>query len=110
MVLRTPLPQAMDQYFKKMGVDINTLDSGYPLKLGDDECIIFAVNDFQLPDEEAAQSAKIGSWIPGEDKDTWWYKDDRKKTDNVFYGHGTDVPGALEIALAGKMEKFSDCS
>ena len=38
------------------------------------------------------------------DKDTWWYKDGQKKTDNVIYGHGTDIPGALQIALAGKLE------
>ena len=41
------------------------------------------------------------------DKDTWWYKDGQKKTDNVIYGHGTDIPGALQIASAGKLESSS---
>ena len=71
---------------------------------------MFSVNDFKPPDEEAAASAKSGSWIPGEDNeanDTWWFKHHRKKTDNVFYGHGTDIPGALQIASAGKLESSS---
>ena len=97
----------MDRFCVKMGVDIKTLDSGYPLKLGGEDCIMFSVNDFHPPDEEAAASAKSGSWIPGEDNDTWWFKHHRKKTDNVFYGHGADIPGALEIALAGKLESSS---
>jgi hypothetical protein len=100
LAVRIPLPQAMDRFCVKMGVDIKTLDSGYPLKLGGEDCIMFSVNDFKPPDEEAAASAKNGSWIPGEDNDTWWYKHHRKKTDNVFYGHGADIPGALEIASA----------
>ena len=35
------------------------------------------------------------------------YKDGQKKTDNVIYGHGTDIPGALQIASAGKLESSS---
>ena len=34
LAVRIPLPEAMDRFFVKMGVDIKTLDSGYPLKLG----------------------------------------------------------------------------
>ena len=34
LAVRIPLPQALDRFCVKMGVDIKTLDSGYPLKLG----------------------------------------------------------------------------
>jgi hypothetical protein len=45
-------------------------------------------------------------WIPRVDKDTWWYKDGQKKTDNVIYGHGPDIPGALQARwLNGRVQR-----
>ena len=43
LAVRIPLPQAMDRFCVKMGVDIKTLDSGYPLKLGGEDCIMFSL-------------------------------------------------------------------
>ena len=107
LVVRMPLPAAMDKFFGKMGFDTKTLDNAHELKLGGEYCIMFSVSDFHPPDEVAAASAKSTSWIPGEYKDTWWFKHHQKTTDNVIYGHGTDIPGALQIASAGKLESSS---
>jgi hypothetical protein len=103
LVVRMPLPEAVDKFFYKRGVHIKTLYNAHELKLGGEDCIMFSVSDFHPPDEVAAASAKCGGRILGEDNVTWWVKHHQKTTNNVLYGHGTDIQGALDIALAGKI-------
>jgi hypothetical protein len=49
LVLRSQLPGAMNQYFKKMGIRINTLDAGHPLKNGGAYIALSDYSQMSLP-------------------------------------------------------------
>jgi len=64
---------------------------------------VVQVQDFKPPDACAAASTKRNPWVEGS-AGQWWYKCPTKEIHKSLYGHATDVPGGLQIALDGSLK------